>query len=71
MKLVEDWKEAHKWLSVQVLTILAATPFVWIALPEDIKAMLPPEWRPWVLSILAIGGLIGRLKDQKNVKDNS
>lgn len=70
MKLVGDWKEAPRWLSVQVLTILAATPFVWMTLPPDVKDMLPPEWRPWVLSILAIGGIIGRLKDQKNAKDN-
>lgn len=65
MKLVPDWKEAHKWISVQAFTILAAMPLVWMTLPPDIKSMLPEAWQPWVLTAVAIGGLLGRLKDQQ------
>lgn len=65
MKLVHDWKEAHKWLSVQVLAILATLPIVWMTLPPDIKDMLPTSWQPWVITVVAIGGIIGRLKDQQ------
>ena len=69
MKLVPDWKEAPKWISVQVFAVLAALPLVWMTLPPDIKAMLPTSWQPWVLTLVALGGLLGRLKDQSSKGD--
>ena len=66
MKLVSDWKQAWKWFSVQAFAVLAVLPIVWDALPPDLKAHMPETWMPYVLSAVAIGGLIGRLKDQPN-----
>jgi len=64
MKLVENVKSAWKWYSVQALGVLAVVPMVWVELPADIKSHIPDEWMPYVVSVIALGGLVGRLKAQ-------
>ncbi len=64
MKLVDDYRQAWRWLSVQALAAIALLPLVWTDLPPDVKAMLPEGWRPWVLVALALAGILGRLKAQ-------
>lgn len=63
-KLVEGAKSAWKWHSAQALGVLALTPIVWMELPADIKSRIPDEWTPYVVSVVALGGLIGRLRSQ-------
>lgn len=64
MKLVSNARMAWRWFSVQILAALAALPLVWISLPPDVQEWLPEAWRPWALTVLALGGLVGRLVDQ-------
>lgn len=64
MRLVENWKSAWRWFSVQALGVLVALPLVWGVLPADVKAFMPDGWEPYVLILLAAGGLLGRLIDQ-------
>ncbi len=65
MTLVENWKSAWRWFSVQALAALTVLPLVWMALPSDAKSFLPDSMEPWVLFALAFGGIVGRLVDQK------
>lgn len=65
MKLVENVKSAWKWYSVQALGVLTVMPMVWAELPADIKSHIPDEWMFYVVSVIALGGLVGRLKAQK------
>ncbi len=65
MHLIPDWRQAWRWFSVQALALLVALPLVWVSLPADAKAFLPDSFEPWVLVLVAIGGLVGRLIDQK------
>lgn len=64
MKMVENIRSAWKWYSVQALGVLTVLPIVWVELPPDIKTRIPDEWTPYVVSVVALGGLIGRLKAQ-------
>lgn len=64
MKLVPDWKEAWRWHSTRAFAALAALPLVWSQLPPDVTDMLPEAYEPAVLAVLALGGLVGRMKDQ-------
>lgn len=64
MRLVENWKSAWKWHSTQVLAAIAALPFVWMELPPDAKDMIPQEWRGWIVSVLALAGIVARLRAQ-------
>lgn len=64
MKLVEGAKNAWKWHSAQALAALTLMPIVWMELPSDIKSLIPDGWTPYVVSVVALGGLIGRLRSQ-------
>jgi hypothetical protein len=65
MKLIPNWRDAWKWFSVQALAAIVALPFVWASLPADVKSYLPDSAEPWILVVLAAGGLIGRIIDQQ------
>lgn len=67
MQMVKDWKSSWRWFSVQALTVIAGLPLVWPMIPPDVQAWLPETYRPWVLVALALGGIAGRLIDQKPV----
>lgn len=62
--MVENWKDAWRWLSVQIAALLAVLPFAWAELPPDIKAYIPPEWRPFIVSGLALAVILGRVRKQ-------
>lgn len=64
MKLVSNARKAYRWLSVQAFAVLAVLPVVWPQLPHDVRNMLPDGWEPYVLTAIAVGGIVGRLKDQ-------
>jgi len=64
MTLIPNWRRAWRWFSVQALAILAVLPMVWLQLPPDIKAYIPPAWGWAVFVTIAFGGIIGRLVDQ-------
>jgi hypothetical protein len=64
MKPVENWKQAWKWHSTQALALLALAPLVWEVLPPEFVALIPEDWLPFILTAVALGGLIGRLRAQ-------
>lgn len=68
MRMVPEWRQSWRLLSVQALALLAALPLAWAELPPDIKDMIPAEWRPWIVSVLAVAGIAGRLIRQPSVK---
>lgn len=64
MKPVENWKQAWKWHSTQALALLALAPLVWEVLPPEFVALIPEDWLPFILTAVAVGGLVGRLRAQ-------
>lgn len=64
MKLVDNAKQAWKWHSVQLLAVIAVLPQVWQELPEEAKAWIPVEHRMWVVTALAVAGVVLRLRKQ-------
>ena len=68
MTLIEDWKSAWRWYSMRLMAAIAVLPLVWPMIPPEVQAWLPEAYRPWVLVALAIGGIAGRLIDQKKVE---
>ena len=65
MRLIPDWRRAWRWFSVQTLAILAVLPMVWAQMPPEIKAYVPATWGWAVFMFIALGGIAGRLIDQK------
>lgn len=64
MKLVRNWRSFWRWHSTWALAIIGALPFVWAELPPDLKAFIPHEWRPGILTAVAVAGIVARLRDQ-------
>ena len=63
--MVQNWRQAWKWFSVQAFAVIIALPAVWMALPADVKAMVPDGWEKWIVAGIALAGLLGRLIDQQ------
>lgn len=65
MKLVEDWKDAWRWLSVRAMVLALALQAGWNMLDDAQRASLPQ----WLVTALTAGvlalGIAGRLVDQR------
>lgn len=68
MKTVANAKSAWRWFSVQAAALVALIPVVWSQLPPESQALVPEEYRPWAITIVAVAGIIGRLIDQGTSK---
>lgn len=61
MKLVEDWKEAWKWLSVRCPILAAILLESWNELPTDLKECMPHNIIMHIAVILLFCGIVGRV----------
>jgi hypothetical protein len=64
MKLVDNWKSAWKWLSVQLITVAGAIQLSIVALPDKFTAWIPDSWAHAMTLVVLLGAVLGRLKDQ-------
>ena len=65
MHLVPDWKRAYRWLSMHCFALITAITGTWVSLPDDMKAVIPPKYVMVLVAIVGVGGIIGRLVQQK------
>lgn len=63
-KLVDDWKQAHKWFSVQCLALAGAINGAWAAIPAEMQATIPQDWITYATIALMVLGTLGRVVDQ-------
>lgn len=59
--LVEDWKHAWKWISVNSMLAAGALQGAWLAVPDDLRNAMPPHLTSKVTLGLMILGIAGRL----------
>lgn len=64
MKLVDDFKSAYRWFSVQAMVIAGAIQGAWLMIPEDMKASIPTNIVQTVTLVLLVLGVAGRLVKQ-------
>lgn len=66
--MVKDWKRAWRWHSTQAFTFIALAPLVWMELPPEAKeyvaGLVPADYHPLIITVVALVGIIGRLRDQ-------
>jgi hypothetical protein len=65
LRLIPDWKQAYKFLSIQFSVLLGVLSLAYVYLPE-IRTYLPETWSAWIS--LAI--IIGRVIDQQVKEGN-
>lgn len=68
MTLVEDWRQALKWFSVQFPLVNTAFLSTWALLPAKFQDVLPVPVVIIIAITLIVIGVAGRLIDQ-NPKD--
>lgn len=64
MKLVEDWKRAWRWISVQAMVLAGALQGAWMFVPDDLRTSIPPGVVQGFTIVLLVLGVMGRLVDQ-------
>ena len=64
MKLVRNARQAWKWFSVQAMAASAALQGAWLAMPVDLKTVVPDAWVTGAAVGLLVLGVVGRLVDQ-------
>lgn len=60
LRLVDGWHKGWKWVSAQALALGAAINGAWLAVPDDMKAMLPPKVLAYVSFGVFAAGFVGR-----------
>ncbi|KAF7600157.1 MAG: hypothetical protein CGU28_04215 [Candidatus Dactylopiibacterium carminicum] len=64
IKLIENWREAHKFLSVQLAALMTLISFAYDYLPA-VQQYLPEGWVKWIASAI----ILARVIKQKNLQD--
>lgn len=64
MKLVANARDGWRWFSTVSMTFAAAIEATWLALPEDLKADISPDWKSALTIFLMAFGTVGRFVDQ-------
>lgn len=64
VQLVEDWRKAWRWFSVNAMVLAAAIQGAWLQIPDDMKASIPPALVSYSTITLLVLGVLGRLLKQ-------
>ena len=67
MKLIEGWKSAYRFISVQAMVVAGAIQGAWLFVPDDLRASIPQTWMQGITLALMVMGVAGRLVKQKEV----
>lgn len=61
MQLIPEWKRAPSMWVVQILATIALVQGVWLELPPELLADVPPKTVHYVTAALALLGVVARV----------
>lgn len=64
MKLINNWKQAWRFLSVQFNALGTTIAVTYASMYSQLKDAFPPEYMAGVTAAVFILGIIGRVKSQ-------
>lgn len=70
MKLVPNWRNAWKWISVNCMAGAAALQMIWLQMPPELKSEFPPGWVNYITATILVMGVLGRLLQQSPSPDD-
>lgn len=65
MRMVNGWRGAWRWWSIQALALQGAVGAAWLAVPDDMRAAVPAAWIAVAAIVLTTLGVAGRLIQQR------
>lgn len=65
MKLIDNWRHAWRFLSVQSMSLALAIQGAWLNIPDDLRAHVPDRAATYVTAGVLFLGLIGRVFQQR------
>ena len=65
LKLIADWHQAWRWLSVQFIAVAAALQASLLMFPDVIRTYIPDGWMHVIVIAILAAAVLGRLVDQK------
>lgn len=71
MKLIDDWKRAHTYVSTQSMGLFLAAIWCFNALPHEMRDAFTPMELSLGGSVLLVIGLIGRYIDGSKREDSN
>lgn len=66
LKLIETWRKAHRYVTVQLAALLAAISTAWDYIPA-VQQYLDPAWLKW----FALAMIVARLVKQPSVSGDA
>ncbi len=64
LKLIADWHQAWKWLSVQFIAMAGAVQLALLSFPDMLRAYVPDSWMHVIVLGLLAAAVLGRIVDQ-------
>lgn len=64
MKLIDDWRQAYRFVSMQCMALAVALQGAWEVMPPPLKDRLPDGWVTGISIALLVLGMVGRLVKQ-------
>lgn len=71
MKLIDEWKSAHKMISMWCMAGSGAFLTTWSNLPPEFQALIPHGYMVTASVVLLVLGMIGRVVKQDGVSGNA
>jgi hypothetical protein len=64
VKLIDNWAQSWRWLSMQCSAAVTTLSVTWIALPADIRTPQLQTVEEWTVAALGALAMFGRLVQQ-------
>lgn len=68
LRLVEGWRSAWRWYSMQlhvIGTMLASMLVIMPQMPAEVQRAIPEEWRVFAIAAWFVLGVLARVTQQK------
>lgn len=69
IKLVDNWRRAWRWVSVNCMVLAASIQGAWVYIPDDMRDSIPSKLVAGVTISLLVLGVIGRLFKKEKKPD--
>jgi hypothetical protein len=60
MRLIDNVRDAWRFFSMQAMAAALTLHGLWMTLPDDLRASVPPSLVQWITLVILALGMVGR-----------